>query len=380
MGAFFICPVCHNRDDRYIGYVGDVPYCRLCVSFVGERAVDHAYHAHKVDVRLDYRLSSPQKEIAAKLLDSYKEGKNTMLHAVTGAGKTEMVLGVIRHVLRKGGKVGFAIPRREVVKELHIRFRHIFPSEEIIAVYGGNNGKIEGNFIIFTTHQAYRYTHYFDLLIVDEIDAFPYKDNAHLKEIVMNTGKGNHILMSATPKEKDEEEIGKDNIFRLRKRYHNHPLPVPKIIRTDVISQRDFLIAKIRYYRRKKMPLLVFAPTIKGGRSLYALLRIFCPGGSFVHAGHPKKNILVEDFRTGKLSYLVTTSILERGVTIENLQVIIYRADHRIYGDDTLIQIAGRVGRKASSPDGDVYFLCRHLTEAVTKAVSTIEEDNGPLP
>ena len=44
--------------------------------------------------------------------------------------------------------------------------------------------KRDGDIVIFTTHQAFRYIGYFDVLIIDEVDAFPYKDNEQLKKIV----------------------------------------------------------------------------------------------------------------------------------------------------------------------------------------------------
>ena len=43
---------------------------------------------------------------------------------------------------------------------------------------------------------------------------------------------------------------------------------------------------------------------------------------------------------------LRSTSVLERGVTIKNLQVIVFNAEHELYDEKSLIQISGRVGRK----------------------------------
>ena len=71
--------------------------------------------------------------------------------------------------------------------------------------------------------------------------------------------------------------------------------------------------------------------------------------------------------------------MLERGVTIKDLQVIIYRADNAIYDSSSLIQISGRVGRKKDAPDGEVIFLAKKKTEHMERAVSEINAANKSL-
>ena len=95
-------------------------------------------------------------------------------------------------------RVGFAIPRKDVVYELSIRFKNTFKKAKIVSLYGGNTEILEGDIICLTTHQLYRFNNYFDLLILDELDAFPYKDNDVLYNIFLRSIKGNYILMSAT--------------------------------------------------------------------------------------------------------------------------------------------------------------------------------------
>lgn len=84
----------------------------------------------------------------------------------------------------------------------------------------------------------------------------------------------------------------------------------------------------------------------------------------------------IRDFKDGKLSYLVTTSILERGVTVKGLQVIVYRADHKLYTKEALIQIAGRAGRKKEEPDGEVLFIGKEENEAIRNAIGEIKQTN----
>lgn len=379
MGEIFICPTCDNSNPTYLGQRNEEIYCRLCVGFIGEKAPQVRFYAHKVTVTLNYRLSEKQKEIANKLWINYKQGKNSLLHAVTGAGKTEMVLEIIYRILSLGGRVGMAIPRQEVVKELFLRFKMIFPHEKVVAVYGGHVENLVGNVVIFTTHQAYRYPEYFDLLIVDEIDAFPYKGNSHLKRIVLKTTRKNYVFMTATPSEKDLEEIGAENVLYLESRYHKSPLPVPEIKVIPRLFQIFFIIRKIQSYQQRKCPVFVFVPTIKEGKVLIKILKLFLKNGELIYAELPVKNHLINEFKSKKLTYLVTTSIMERGVTLENLQVLIYHSDHSLYQKDTLIQIAGRVGRKVPYVQGEVFFLANKKTPFLQEARQEIIKANESL-
>ena len=88
---------------------------------------------------------------------------------------------------------------------------------------------------------------------------------------------------------------------------------------------------------------------------------------------------MIENFRRGYNTFLVTTSVLERGVTVKNLQVIVFNADDPIYNHGTLIQIAGRVGRKKDAPEGKVIFLAHRKTIDMEKAIESIENANKDL-
>ena len=123
-------------------------------------------------------------------------------------------------------------------------------------------------------------------------------------------------------------------------------------------------------------PVFVFAPTIEICEEIYSIISKFIPLGMFVHSKHPKRNEIILDFKNGKYKYLVTTAVLERGVTIKDLQVIIYQADHKLYDEHSLIQISGRVGRKYDSPEGEVVFIATKETEAIRNAIRTIKNKN----
>ena len=112
---------------------------------------------------LQYPLTSAQAEIAERC-ESLISETDVLLYCVCGAGKTELVVKSIASALSEKKKVCFAIPRRQVVLELRERLAQYFPYAKVIAVCGGHTSETDGDLIICTTHQLYRYWQAFDLL------------------------------------------------------------------------------------------------------------------------------------------------------------------------------------------------------------------------
>ncbi len=373
------CEKCGCEDPRYFGLRNGKEYCRRCISFIGEVAKQTNINGNRViEEKLNYPLSPKQDEVSSNVRDNFASGKNTLIYAVCGAGKTELVYKTIAYALSHGMQVGFAIPRKDVVIELAPRIKDAFPSIEVTSVYGGHHDKLEGEIILCTTHQLFRYIDYFDLLIIDETDAFPYSNNETLMNMFDKSIKGNYIMMSATPLKWMEDKIKKEqgNIYSLMARYHKHPLIEPtKIILP--LGQEFYIIKKLKQYKKEHKPCFVFCPTIYEAEGLYPILKMFVKNGKIVHSKKKDRNEIIFDFKNNKFDYLVTTSVLERGVTLKNIQVIVYHADSSIYTDAALVQISGRVGRKIDAFDGEVIFLCKEENNMVNTAINKIKEANN---
>lgn len=73
---------------------------------------------------------------------------------------------------------------------------------------------------------------------------------------------------------------------------------------------------------------------------------------------------------------MITTTILERGVTVKDLQVIVIDADNMTFTPESLIQISGRVGRKFNARTGKVIFLGKSYNENIKKSIKTIKDIN----
>lgn len=372
----FKCNICGNTDLEYTGIINGNRYCRLCLRFVNTDGVnDNSFFNEKILLEIPYELTNEQIKVSDELISEISNNRNCYIHAVCGAGKTEIVLELIEKFLKDKKKVGFAIPRKDVVIELYFRVKELFKNTKIIAVYGGNTNDLIGDLILLTTHQLYRYKNFFDLLILDEADAFPFKNNLVLQQIFKNSIKGNYVIMSATY-DNDSFFIKECKKIELLKRFHNNRLPIPKIKIASGVFKLFLLMNKIKYYVRNKLPCIVFVPTIELSKQIRQFLNIFIKSGYYINSKSIDRQIIINSFKKSKYTFLVSTMVLERGVTIPNLQVIVYNANSSIYDKNSLIQISGRVGRKKDYPYGEILYLANYKTKEMSDSISELNNIN----
>lgn len=267
-------------------------------------------------------------------------------------------------------KVAFAIPRKDVCIEIYSRLKNDYKSIKIVLVCGGNTSDLEGQIVVLTTHQLYRYKHYFDLLILDEADAFPYYGDKMLNVFLHESVIGPIIYLSATIKDSFKKKC--NNIVYVNRRFHNYDLPVPIYKRYLPINKYKILEEIIKKLSPKKT--LIFVPTIEIGKKLASKYKY-----PFVYSSLDNKQDIINKFKKDEIRIMITTSILERGVTFLGVQVIVFEANHELYDTSSLIQIAGRVGRKIKSPTGCVYFLSTSESDSMKKCIKEIKKKNDNL-
>lgn len=365
------CLFCQNEDPLYFATFQDQIYCRKCIHLrYQKQSIKESFVPDKaIHARLSYSLTTTQKRASMQILNGVIQKKTIMVHAVCGAGKTELVYQAMEYILQQGKAVGFAIPRKDVVLEIFQRLRHDYPMIRICCVYGGHHDDLNGQLVVLTTHQLFRYRNYFDLLILDEADAFPYANNAFLESFLHQSVRGSVLYLSATMNvQKKEKDV---KIIQVNKRFHQHDLPLPQFVFCHFFNQLNILNKQITLFRLTRKPCLIFVPTIRCGKKLERQLHI-----PFVYAGCPEKIQWIHKLKSKEIFCLLTTSILERGITIENIQVIVFEADHPLFDLSTLIQIAGRVGRKKNAPDGTILFLAKKQTKEMKQCIRYVKEKN----
>ncbi|MED2015336.1 ATP-dependent helicase ComFA [Bacillus wiedmannii] len=384
--ASFLCKRCSKVCTycRKCITMGRVSECAVLVRGIAERKGEKGINS----LQWNGILSTGQDLAAQGVIEAIKKKDSFFIWAVCGAGKTEMLFYGMEEALRKGERICIATPRTDVVLELAPRLQKVFPNVNVASLYGGSEDRDkDAALVVATTHQLLRYYRAFHVMIVDEIDAFPYHADQMLQYAVQQAmkEKAARIYLTATPDEKWKRNFrsGKQKGIIVSGRYHRHPLPVPlfcwcgnwkKSLHQKKIPR--FLLQWLEMYVSKKYPIFLFVPHVRYIEELSLILKTLDPRIDGVHAEDPMRKEKVAAFRKGEIPLLVTTTILERGVTVKNLQVAVLGAEEEIFSESALVQIAGRAGRSFEEPYGEVVYFHCGKTEAMVRAKRHIQSMN----
>lgn len=344
---------------------------------VGEPVALSKTSSEESEYTLTFPLTPYQKRVAMQLCKDICKG-DVLLQCVCGAGKTEMVVPLISLFLKEGKKVCFAIARRQVVMEVRERLQGYFPQIDVIAVCGGSTSKLDGGLIVCTTHQLYRYYKAFDLLILDEPDAFPFHNDPVLHGIAKTASVFRVVYLTATPDEELQKRIKENTItvLKLDQRPHGKPLPVPRV---KTLPTLFLIVALLMFlHRHKDHPRLLFVPKIKLAKQMHYLFSFFVKC-HLITSKSEDRDAIMQAYKEEANGILIATTVMERGVTIKDVDVAVLFADHSVFDEAGLVQIAGRAGRNFFNPVGDVLFLCRKKSVRVKRCVSEIERCNHAM-
>ena len=389
------CFRCGSLIDQKLWKLSEeVLYCRACIQLGRIRSDQKLYAIAQRDFEgqevLNWKgtLTSYQQEVSEGLIQAVKAGKHALVHAVTGAGKTEMMYQVVATAIKAGKTVCIATPRIDVCIELYGRMEEDF-SCSISLLHGESEPYFRTPLVIATTHQLLKFYQAFDLLIIDEVDAFPYVDNPILYKAAQNAIKkeGNTLYLTATSTDELDKKVKKKEIIRysLPRRFHGNPLVVPEIkwvpkIREKIEKGRIpyQLLQLIKKQRQTHYPLLIFVSEIELGQQFTENLKKYFPKETvgFVSSQTTDRLRMVEEFRNRAITMLVSTTILERGVTFPFVDVFVLESNHKLFTKSALVQISGRVGRSKERPTGKLLFLSDGITREMKKAIKEIKEMN----
>ncbi|MHB1127704.1 MAG: DEAD/DEAH box helicase family protein [Bacillota bacterium] len=399
------CVDCGNQQCYYCEECLAMGEARLCKPLYAVPGMQKNVSplAEESKVSLSITLTRAQKDAAVALRNFARRegGGECLVWAVCGAGKTEVSFWAIWEILRQGKKVLFAIPRKDVVLELEPRIRRAFPDQRVLALFGGAQEKYrEAEIIVATTHQAIRFYRSFDLVVLDEVDAFPYHGNTMLFHAVERARQDNGkiIYMTATPGGKlyRRTEKGEVTLVKIPARHHGYPLPEPKIITgqslVDSGEGEMGISSKVLDLLHLSLEgdlaqIFVFVPSVHlaqvVGKALKSAITL-PPFNNFTgdwvqysHSRDPERDSKCQRFGRGEFPVFVTTTILERGITISRANVIVLFAEsEKIFDAGALIQMAGRSGRSEEYPEGRVWFVGVRTTPAMHDAVGKIKSMN----
>ncbi|CAK1242367.1 Superfamily II DNA/RNA helicase required for DNA uptake (late competence protein) (ComFA) [Fructobacillus tropaeoli] len=384
-----ICQRCGQKERAKLA--NNVFYCLKCLNMGRVSTNDclltipepNLFQAQS-HLRWTGRLTSKQKQVSQDLMASYDRRENRLVWAVTGAGKTEMLFPLIDYALRGKGRVAILTPRVDVVLELAPRLEAAFDCP-IQVLYGQHGSRYQySQLVLATTHQALRFYRAFDLLIIDEVDAFPFRGDAALSYAVLRAQKiqSSVVYLTATPTADLKRLVKQKKLAQsyLPQRFHQGLLPQIQVQRVGNWRKHPpkKLLTAVQLWVNQQNPFLIFVPRVKDLVRVFDYLQRFQTiKGTTVHAGDPDRAEKVRDLRSGTYRYLITTTILERGVTLPALEVAVLGADDSVFSTAALVQIAGRVGRSKEHPDGLVLALVQEPTLKLRAARQQIADLNN---
>lgn len=375
------CTYCRNCI-----MMGKSQSCTQLVSWIGPPPL---FSPNLSPLEWDGQLSPGQQTASDKVVEAIEQNGTCLVWAVCGAGKTEVLFHGVANAIAAGKRVCMATPRTDVVLELAPRIRRAFPKVKIAALYGNSEEKKEcAQLVISTTHQLMRYQHAFDVIIVDEVDAFPYSMDSSLQFAVEKSRKSSSalILLTATPSQKLQNAAYTKKLpyVTIPARFHRYPLPIPRFCWTGNWRkqfQKNIIPAPLLHWYQEKLqnktPFLIFFPNIDLMNRYLPLFQNEYPEQQAVYAEDPLRKEKVMKLRNEQTLGLLTTTILERGVTIPRLHVAVIGAEEDIFTESALVQIAGRVGRSSTHPTGDIVFFHYGKTRAMVQAVKQIRTMNS---
>lgn len=80
----------------------------------------------------EIKLSQEQQRVAHEIRNSFKDHQITLLHGVTGSGKTEIYCDLIKDVLDSGSQVLYLVPEISLTTQLTDRLKKVFGSRLLI--------------------------------------------------------------------------------------------------------------------------------------------------------------------------------------------------------------------------------------------------------
>lgn len=204
----------------------------------------------------DVTLSEVQRTAQIEILKSFETHATTLLHGITGSGKTEIYIDLIKKALEGGSQVLYLLPEIALTTQIVQRLKKIFGTA--MGVYHSKfsdnervevwNGVLSGRFkfVVGVRSSIFLPFDNLGLIIVDEEHDTSYKQQEpspryHARDVALVMGQMHHakvLLGSATPSVESffQAQQDKYGFVQLRSRYGDAKLP--EVILADMSSER----------------------------------------------------------------------------------------------------------------------------------------------
>lgn len=103
----------------------------------------------------DTHTLSAQQQVAVDAVNQAQGYQTFLLHGVTGSGKTEVYVHLLRQVLQRGGQVLLLVPEINLTPQLEHYFRSRFPDTALVSLHSGlSEGERTQNWLLAQAGRA----------------------------------------------------------------------------------------------------------------------------------------------------------------------------------------------------------------------------------
>lgn len=339
-----------------------------------------------------YQETNAQLRAIKEIKEDMESNKvmDRLLCGDVGYGKTEVAIRAAFKSVMDGKQAVMIAPTTILVKQHFLTIKERFknfpinidylsrfktPAQKKKTIEGLKSGKID---FVVGTHSLIAKDIEFNnlgLLIVDEEQRFGVRQKEKIKELTQDIDV---LTLSATPIPRTlQMSLSGIRDMSILDEYPKNRLPVNTfVIEYDPVYIREAILKEMS---RSGQIYFVYN-RVKSIHRMYEKLVKLVPEASIALAHgqmstRELENVL-EDFNNNKYDILLSTTIIETGIDIHNVNtIIIYNADRM--GLSQLYQLKGRIGR--SDRNSFAYFTYKKdkvLTEIAEKRLKAIKDFN----
>jgi ATP-dependent DNA helicase RecG len=303
---------------------------------------------------LPYPLTEDQRraidEIVSDLRSPYPMRR--LLSGDVGTGKSVTFMAPAAAAYEAGASVAILVPSLPLVSQLASELRQLFPGLPVCEVVGGSN-KIEEGVCVGTTallSAAKKAKKKFDVVIVDEEHKFSVEQKTALHGAHTNAL---NATATAIPRTQAMVNFGGMDVSILRE------CPVKKKISTritgdDDVERLDAFIDKVISHKGQ---VAVLYPLVNDGKGAGDMVSVIEAGEAWLERFPGRVGVLhgkmedsakvevIKAMNRGEFDILVSSLVIEVGVTLPSLKVMLVNSPER-FGVSQLHQLRGRVARK----------------------------------
>jgi primosomal protein N' (replication factor Y) len=197
-------------------------------------------------------LSASQQEASRQIYELFNQKEVVLLHGITGSGKTEVYIEIIKKVLESGSQVLFLLPEIALTAQIVVRLRKVFG--DIMGIYHSKfsdnervevwKGILDGKFqfVVGVRSAIFLPFNNLGLIIVDEEHETSYKQHDpapryHARDVAVIMSymhKGKTLLGSATPSLESyyHANNGRYGLVEMTQRFGDAALPRFELVDT----------------------------------------------------------------------------------------------------------------------------------------------------